>query len=74
MEGFNRFVREQDRIVECSSVTGEDDFLLKVYSRDTAHLEDFIMHRVLRLGVVRSSKTFISLRQTKYTTRLPLGR
>lgn len=72
VQSFNRFVREQDRIVECSSVTGEDDFLLKVYSRDTAQLEDFIMHRVLRLGIVRSSKTFISLRQTKHTTRLPL--
>lgn len=72
VETFDRFVQEQARIVECSSVTGEDDFMLKVLSRDTAHLEDFIMHRVLRLGIVRSSKTFISLRQTKYTTRVPL--
>lgn len=72
VEAFNRFVQEQQRIVECSSVTGEDDFLLKVLSRDTAHLEDFIMHQVLRLGIVRSSKTYISLRQTKYTTNLPV--
>ncbi len=72
IECFDRFVQEQERIVECASVTGEDDFLLKVLSRDTAHLEDFIMHQVLRLGIVRSSKTFISLRQTKYTTKLPL--
>ena len=72
VEAFDRFVQEQERIVECSSVTGEDDFLLKVLSRDTAHLEDFIMHRVLRLGIVRSSRTFISLRQTKYTTRIPV--
>lgn len=72
VEAFDRFVQEQARIVECASVTGEDDFLLKVLSRDTAHLEDFIMHRILRLGIVRSSKTFISLRQTKYTTRVPL--
>lgn len=73
VEAFNRFVQEQERIVECSSVTGEDDFLLKLLSRDTAHLEDFIMHGVLRLGVVRSSKTFISLRQTKYTTKVPVN-
>jgi len=70
---FDEFVQQQDRIVECASVTGEDDYLLKVISSNTDDLEAFIMQQLLRLGVVRSSRTFISLRQVKYTTRLPVN-
>lgn len=69
---FDKFVQTEDQVVECASITGSNDYVLKVYARDPEHLEFFIMRRLLALGVVRSSTTNFVLRQTKYTTELPL--
>ncbi|MEE9427142.1 MAG: Lrp/AsnC family transcriptional regulator [Paracoccaceae bacterium] len=70
---FDRFVAEQDQVIECSSVTGADDYLLKVVAKDPEGLETFLMQKMLRLGIVRSSTTHFVLRQKKYSTELPLG-
>ncbi len=69
---FDAFVQAEEQVVECASITGSNDYVLKVYARDPEHLEFFIMRRLLALGVVRSSTTNFVLRQTKYTTALPL--
>lgn len=73
INNFNRFVQEEAQIVECSSITGADDYLLKVVARDPEGLEQFIMKRILGQGVVRASTTHFVLRQTKYSTALPVG-
>lgn len=69
---FDDFVARQDQVVECCSVTGADDYLLKVVAEDPEGLENFIMKKMLRLGIVRSSTTHFVLRQKKYSTELPL--
>lgn len=70
---FDAFVAQEEQIVECATVTGSDDYLLKVVASDPEALEHFLMHRILRLGLVRSSTTHFVLRQRKETTALPLG-
>lgn len=69
---FGRFVQEHEQVVECSSITGESDYMLKVMAPDAEGLETFMMKRLLALGLVRSSMTNFVLRQTKSSTRLPL--
>ncbi|MGR3343572.1 MAG: Lrp/AsnC family transcriptional regulator [Paracoccaceae bacterium] len=69
---FDDFVEQEDQIIECCSITGSDDYLLKVVAEDPEGLETFIMKKVLRLGIVRSSTTHFVLRQKKYRTELPL--
>ena len=73
IQKFDRFVDQHNQIIECSSITGADDYLLKVVAADPEGLEQFIMRRMLRLGIVRSSTTHFVLRQKKYNTALPLG-
>tara|TARA_B110000046_G_scaffold138923_1_gene145296 strand:+ start:1824 stop:1964 length:141 start_codon:yes stop_codon:yes gene_type:complete len=46
--------------------------VLKIIEKDTESLEQFIMQKLLRLGIVRASTTNLILRQKKYTTALPL--
>ena len=72
IRGFDAFVAQEDQIVECASVTGADDYLLKVVAQDAQALEHFLMRRILRLGLVRSSTTHFVLGQKKQTTALPL--
>ncbi len=72
IQTFDKFVAEQDQVIECSSVTGADDYLLKVVAENPEGLEKFLMQKMLRLGIVRSSTTHFVLRQKKYSTALPL--
>ncbi len=69
---FDRFVEREPQIVECCSITGADDYLLKVVARDPEALESFLMHKLLALEVVRSSTTHFVLREKKSRTALPL--
>lgn len=69
---FDDFVQRHPQIVECATITGADDYLLKVVAQDPEALEHFIMRELLALGLVRSSSTHFALRQTKFTTALPV--
>ena len=72
IEALDDFVHHQQQIVECCSITGSSDYVLKIVEKDVESLEKFIMHNLLRMGIVRASTTHLILRQKKYTTALPL--
>lgn len=73
IEKFYDFVKTSERVIECASITGEFDFVLKVAATDPENLEQFIMQRILRLGVVRTTTTTFILRQNKVAGPLPVG-
>lgn len=72
IEAFDSFVMQEDRVVECASITGSDDYLLKIVAKDPEGLETFLMKNILSLGIVRSCTTHFVLRQKKQSTALPL--
>lgn len=72
IEAFDRFVQTEGQITECCSITGSNDYMLKVVAEGPEALEEFIMKRVLRLGIVRSSHTNFVLRRTKSSSALPV--
>lgn len=69
---FGQLVENEPRIVECSSVTGSSDYILKVAAEDPEDLERFLMRGVLASGLVRESQTHFVLRQTKTRSPWPL--
>ncbi len=69
---FEDFAQRHDRVVECATITGADDYVIKVMAQDPEDLERFLMRDLLSLGLVRASTTHFVLRQTKYTTAVPL--
>ena len=72
VETFQNFVASSEQVLECASITGDFDFILKVAATDPEALEQFIMHRILRLGVVRTTTTNFILRQIKVSGALPI--
>lgn len=70
--GFARLVENEERIVECASVTGGSDFILKIAARDPEDLEVFLMRGILASGLVRASQTHFVLRRTKTRSPWPL--
>lgn len=72
LSAFGDLVDQEARIVECESVTGACDFLLKVAARDPEDLEAFLKRGMLAGGLVRVSQTHFILRQAKTRSPWPL--
>jgi len=69
---FQTFVMNSPQVLDCASITGDFDFILKVAAKDPEALEAFIMQKLLRLGVVRTTTTNFVLRQIKSHGPLPV--
>lgn len=69
---FQTFVDQNEQVLECASITGDFDYILKVAATDPESLEQFIMQKLLGLGVVRTTTTTFILRQIKVSGALPV--
>ncbi len=72
MDGFEAAVLRFPEILECYSVTGEADFVLRIVATDLKAFADFLSERLLRVPGVRSVRSSIVLHRIKQTTALPL--
>lgn len=70
---FEEWAEGCDEIVECLSISGERDYLLRILVIDLAHYEHFLTSELLALPCVSSANTSFVLREVKHTTALPLG-
>jgi Lrp/AsnC family leucine-responsive transcriptional regulator len=69
MDQFAASVQAWPEVAECSALTGEMDFLLRVV-RDMAHYSRFIMESLLKHPSVQDCKTSFVLQRVKGTTAL----
>lgn len=69
---FDTFVEQADNVLECYSMSGEYDYLLRVVAASVKDIESFLMKNLLRLAAVRNANTSFVLKQRKYTTALPV--
>jgi len=68
---FEAFVRSRPEILECYSMSGEWDYLLRVVAADVADYERFLMRSLLEQPSVANASSHFALSQTKYTTAIP---
>lgn len=59
-------------ILECYSVTGDFDYVVKVIARDLKSLSTFLMETLMRLPGVNSVRSSVCLDEVKCTSALPL--
>jgi Lrp/AsnC family transcriptional regulator len=69
---FEDFVRDRAEIIECYSMSGEWDYLLRIVASDVADYERFLMRILLEHPSVGGASSHFALSQTKYTTALPI--
>jgi Lrp/AsnC family transcriptional regulator len=69
---FEAFLRTRPEILECYSMSGEWDYLLRIVVADVADYERFLMRTLLDHPSVDGASSHFALSQTKYTTALPL--
>jgi DNA-binding Lrp family transcriptional regulator len=69
---FDRLVRERPEVLECHSMSGTNDYLLRIVAASMEAYEHFLSTQLLQLAAVRSVNTSFVLRTKKFTTQLPL--
>ena len=56
-----------DEVVECYNVSGDYDFLLKVYARDMKHYQDFVFNKLGSVESIGSTHSTFVMAEIKNT-------
>lgn len=73
LERFEQAVLKWPEVVDCATVTGAVDYMLRIVTRDMQSYDDFLRDRILSLGLVSDVQSRIVIRVSKRTTAAPLG-
>jgi DNA-binding Lrp family transcriptional regulator len=69
---FDRLVQDRPEVLECHSMSGANDYLLRIVAASMEAYEHFLSTQLLQASAVRSVNTSFVLRTKKSTTRLPV--
>lgn len=72
MELFEDAVSRLDEVVECYTMTGAWDYMLKVVVKNIRHYEQFVRNRLLEVPMIGEVHSHISVTEIKNTSELPL--
>ncbi len=72
LERFETAVTAWPEVIECATVTGAVDYMLRIVTRDIHAYDDFLRDRVLGSGLVSDVQSRIIIRVAKHTTAAPL--
>ena len=70
---FQDLVADLPQILECYSVTGDFDYVIKVVARDLHSLSQFLMDTLMHMPGVSAVRSSVCLNEVKCTTTLPLN-
>lgn len=71
-EDFERFVENHEEVLECYSMSGDWDYLLRVVVADVQDYERLLMQGVLMHPAVSTSSSHFALKSVKYSTAIPV--
>jgi Lrp/AsnC family transcriptional regulator, leucine-responsive regulatory protein len=72
LKKFTDVIVDLPEILECYSVTGDFDYVIKVIARDLRSLSQFLMDKLMRLPGVNGVRSSVCLDEIKCTGALPL--
>lgn len=72
LDAFEQAVCAHAAIVECFSMSGESDYILRIVAQSIDDYERFLKKVLLHLPAVASVNSSFALKNIKLTTKLPL--
>ena len=72
MPKFQDLIADLPQVLECYSVTGDFDYVVKVIARDLKALSVFLMETLIQLPGVTAVRSSVCLDEIKCTMSLPL--
>jgi Lrp/AsnC family transcriptional regulator len=73
LEAFEAAIGGWAEVVQCATVTGSSDYVLRIITRDMRAFDEFLREQLLSLGLVSDIESRIVIRGVKNTTEAPLG-
>ena len=73
LEKFESAVARWPEVVECVTVTGAADYMMRIVTHDMHAYDDFLRDKMLALGLISDVQSRIRMRIAKRTTSAPLG-
>lgn len=65
-------IQNFNQVIECYTLMGNVDFLLKIVVRDIQEYEDLWLHSLSQIEGVQEISSSIAMTEVKHTTELPL--
>ena len=72
LEAFEQQVMLFPEVIECYTMAGAWDYMLKIVTRDIRHYERFVREKLTTLEHIRELHSHIAVTEIKNTTELPL--
>lgn len=73
LERFENAVRGWPEVIECMTVTGGVDYVVRIVTTDMHAYDNFLRDKILALGLVSDIQSRIIVNVAKRTTAAPLG-
>ena len=73
LERFEVAVAGWPEVVQCATITGREDYVLRIVTSDMHAFDKFLREKLLALGIVSDCESHIVTRGVKNVTTLPLG-
>lgn len=72
IQTFLQEIKGIKEITECHHISGNCDFLLKVYARDIKAYENLLMEKISKISVLKTYQSLMVLATNKRDTAVPL--
>ncbi len=72
LETFEHEVKSHPEVVECYTMTGTWDYMLKIITKNIRHYESFVRDKLATMPLVSEMHSHIAVTEIKNTTELPL--
>ncbi len=71
---LEKAIRQFPEILECYTISGDFDYLLKVAAADLKSFSNFLTDRLMQVPGVAGVRSMVCLEEVKHASPLPLGR
>jgi Lrp/AsnC family leucine-responsive transcriptional regulator len=69
---FEKEILKLDEVVECHHLSGDYDYLLKIYVRDMEAYRNFMVAKLTAIEHIGSTQSAFTIKEVKHTTAVPL--
>ena len=72
LEAFEKEILAFSEVVECWTISGNMDYILRVVTKDMESYESFLRDHLLRLKHIDDAQSHIAVSEVKNSTQLPI--
>ena len=73
LQTFEAAVSDWPEVVQCATITGREDYVLRIVTSDMHAFDKFLREKLLALAIVSDCESHIVTRDVENVTALPLG-